>query len=100
MEAPKILSLYNYQENFNSLDTNLWKASTFTLRRTDFLPENVKTKDGKLIIDMLVNTFKSGEMQLTDFNSYGSYEIRMKLPDAKGSITGFLCIKLLIIIMR
>jgi len=92
-ESGNTLYLYNYQDNFESFDKSLWKSSTFKLGRTSFLPKNVTVSDGNLVINMPKNTYGSGEIQSIDLKSFGSYEIRMKLPDAKGSITGFFMYK-------
>jgi beta-glucanase (GH16 family) len=63
------------------------------LGRTSFSPANATAKDGILTFKIPGNTFESSELQSVNFMGYGSYEIRMKIPDAPGSITGFFMYK-------
>ncbi|WP_303868447.1 glycoside hydrolase family 16 protein [Acetobacterium wieringae] len=77
------------QENFDNLDENIWAISSKTLGRTLLNPENVMVKDDFLNIRMPANTLSGGEIASREAVSYGSYESRMKLPDAPSSITGF-----------
>ncbi len=93
LEVPNSITIFNHQDDFETYDKSIWKSSTFKLGRTSFLPRNVNVDDGSLIINMPENSFGSGEIQSIDLKSFGSYEIRMKLPDAKGSITGFFMYK-------
>lgn len=87
------LIIYNQQEEFKNINTNVWKLSSHTLGRTSFSPANATAKDGILTFKIPGNTFESSELQSVNFMGYGSYEIRMKIPDAPGSITGFFMYK-------
>lgn len=77
------------QENFYNLDENIWAVSSKTLGRSLLSPENVMVKDGFLNIRMPAETLAGGEIASQGLSAYGSYESRMKLPDAPSSITGF-----------
>jgi hypothetical protein len=92
-ESINMFLLYNNQEDFQSLKKDSWKTSLFTLGRSDFKHGNVSVDKGRLKFFMPANTFASGELQSVDLKGYGSYEIRMQLPDAPGSITGFFMYK-------
>ncbi len=93
LEAVDLIRIYNKQEDFEFLDFSLWKSSTHKLGRTTFNPNYVKVEDGKLKLIMPAHSFDSGELQSRELMGYGSYEIRMKLPNAPGSITGFFMYK-------
>jgi hypothetical protein len=93
LEAVGLFRIYNYREDFSSLNTNIWKASTHKLGRTTFDSGLVSVANNNLKLLMPANTYKSGELQSINLMGYGSYEIRMKLPDAPGSITGFFMYK-------
>ena len=93
-ESGDLLLIYNNQENFKSLDKELWSVTSgFKLGRSDFKPENVYVDNAKLNIFIPANGFASGELQSVALKGYGSYEICMQLPDAPGSITGFFMYK-------
>lgn len=85
---PKIKSDM-HQENFDILDEKIWLVSDKTLGRTWLNPENIEVLDGILKIRMPSNTLEGGEIVNREAVTYGSYEIRMKLPEAPSSITGF-----------
>lgn len=85
---PEIESEMN-QENFDTLDQGVWTVSSKTLGRTLLNPENVVVKDGFLNIRMPADTLTGGEIASQQLSTYGSYESRIKLPEASSSITGF-----------
>lgn len=84
---------FKEQENFDSLDKDIWEVSEKNLGRTNFKSENVSTEGGMLKIDMPRKTFEGGEIFTKKLQSAGAYEIRMKLPLAPTSITGFFMYK-------
>lgn len=77
------------QENFDLLDQKSWLVSDKTLGRSWLNPENIEVLDGILKIRMPSNTLEGGEIVNREAVTYGSYETRMKLPEAPSSITGF-----------
>lgn len=87
-KGPEIKSEMN-QENFDTLDEGVWSVSSKNLGRTRLKPENVVVKDGFLNIKIPANTLAGGEIVNQEPMTYGSYECRMKLPEAPSSITGF-----------
>jgi len=77
------------QENFDALDNGIWSVSDKTLGRTWLNPNNIAVSDGYLQITMPVDRLEGGEIVSREMMTYGRYEIRMKLPQAPSSITGF-----------
>lgn len=77
------------QENFDTLDTGIWSVSDKNLGRTWLNPNNIEVKDGYLQITMPAQTLEGGELVGRQAVTHGSYETRMKLPEAPSSITGF-----------
>ncbi len=85
---PKIKSDM-HQENFDLFDQKVWSISDKNLGRSWLNPENIEVSDGFLRIKMPANTLEGGEIVSQETVTYGSYETRMKLPEAPSSITGF-----------
>lgn len=84
---------FQKQENFDFINKDFWGISDKTLGRTSFKSKNVSISDGILKIAMPRKTFDGGEIFSKNLQSFGAYEIRMKLPLAKSSITGFFMYK-------
>lgn len=71
--------------------------TTNTLYTTYLNPTNVAVNNNGLLRTKLPATPSSnpcanvegGQLQSTDFYKYGTYEVRMQIPDAPSSITGF-----------
>lgn len=80
---------FHNQENFDGLDKSIWDVSDKHLGRSNFKSRNVSVNDGKLKINMPANTFDGGEIFTKELQKFGAFEIRMKLPLAPTSITGF-----------
>ncbi len=88
------IRVYRNQDNFYSFDQSFWyKTSNQQLGRSALLRRNVLVEDNLLKIKHPQNTLQGGEIRTEAFKSFGSYEIRMKLPDAPSSITGFFLYK-------
>ena len=87
------LMLYTTQEMFDAFNDAAWHKSTSRLGRSRLQKENVKIKEGRLVIRLPANSVDGGEIRTQDLQSFGAYEIRMKLPDAPSSITGFFLYK-------
>lgn len=77
------------QENFDRFDENAFIISNKTLGKTSLKTENVEVKNGMLKIKLPAERLEGGELATKEFFSHGNYEIRMKLPLAPSSITGF-----------
>ncbi len=77
------------RDNFDILDEQVWTTSSKKLGRSQLNPENIEVTDGFLNIRLPANTLTGGEIVNQKAMTYGSYEIRMKLPEADSSITGF-----------
>lgn len=81
------------RDNFNALDENIWVVSDDELGRSHLNKDNVSVSDGYLKITMPKNTFDGGEIYTRELQNYGTFEARMKLPNAPTSITGFFLYK-------
>lgn len=92
-ESNEAFRLYQTLETFETIDESIWFSREGTLGRTHLSEERVDIKNDLLTITMPENTLNGGEIQTLDLVHYGSYEIRMKLPHAPSSITGFFLYK-------
>ena len=81
--------LYNTQENFFSFNNEVWRTSNSMLEGTSLRRTNVTVEDGLLTIHMPQGALQGGEIYSRKAHSFGAYEVRMKLPNAPSSITGF-----------
>ena len=84
---------FQKQENFDVLDKEFWGISEKILGKTNLKSKNVSAGDGMLKIAMPRNTLNGGEVFTKKLQKAGAYEIRMKLPLAPTSITGFFMYK-------
>lgn len=66
-----------------------WRVSDKQLGRTQFKPQNVAYSEGLMTLSIPQGTQNGAEIWSSDHQSYGVYAVRMKLPNAPGSITGF-----------
>jgi len=92
-ENPGGIYIYNYNEEFEYINEKKWQISSGKLGRSIFGKNNVKVSDGFLAIKIPEKTLNGGEISSTKSLSYGSYEIKMKVPNASSSITGFFLYK-------
>ena len=83
------LLVYNHQDTFPVIDTSVWSTSHHTLGRTRLRPDNVFVEDDLLKIRLQEGTYDGGEIRTKELVSFGAYEVRMKLPFAPSSLTGF-----------
>jgi len=81
--------IFQNMDNFNFLDETMWAISNKQLGQTNLKTENVYIQDGNLKIVLPKNNLDGGELYSLNKYGYGIYEIRMKLPSASSSITGF-----------
>ncbi len=84
---------YANKDDFNTLDESVWSVTAHKLGRSELNPENVDVADGQLLITLPAKNLGGGEIMLKELQGYGIYEIRMKLPLAPTSITGFFLYK-------
>lgn len=92
-ELENSLIIYRKQECFNVFNETIWSKSNINLGRGSLRCKNVLIQNGILNIHIPPNSFDGGEFYMKNMQSYGAYEIRMKLPDAPSSITGFFLYK-------
>ncbi|MGV8905538.1 MAG: glycoside hydrolase family 16 protein [Acetobacterium sp.] len=81
------------QENFDQLDENIWVVSDGSLGRSHLNRANVSVNEGLLRIKLPKNSLDGGEIYTAELQELGTFEARMKLPDAPTSITGFFLYK-------
>lgn len=87
------LRIYNFKETFHAIDDNIWYSREGQLGRSHLSQARVNTSENRLKIMIPEGSVDGGEVQTTDLVHYGSYEIRMKVPNAPSSITGFFLYK-------
>jgi hypothetical protein len=87
------LRIYNFEDNFDMIDDNIWFSREGKLGRSNLDPKRVTTSEGRLKIMIPRGSVNGGELQTIDLVHYGSYEIKMKIPNAPSSITGFFLYK-------
>jgi len=80
---------FQHMDNFEFLDEAVWDISNKQLGKTLLKEENVYIKDGYLGVSLTKNKLEGGELYTLNKYGYGIYEIRMKLPLAQSTITGF-----------
>ncbi|MDG5813652.1 family 16 glycosylhydrolase [Chitinispirillales bacterium ANBcel5] len=104
-----------WEDNFETFDSSRWNRATHIIENsTQFDPENVINKDGKLILaltdsdgnglDNIVvpqdeadqgtpangqNMVRGGELFSSDQQLYGRYEVRMKTAEGSGILSTF-----------
>lgn len=89
IELTDAFRVYNTIEQFQTLDDTQWFSRNGVLGRSQLRNEHVAVRDDYLSITIPKNTLDGGEIQTTALTHYGSYEVRMKIPDAPSSLTGF-----------
>jgi hypothetical protein len=85
--------LYKSQESFLEFDNAKWRTTSHMLEGTKLQKHNVALCDGKMMIQLPKGVFEGGEIQSCSPMGFGSYEIRMKIPNVPSSITGFFLYK-------
>lgn len=81
------LLVYRQREHFDSLDD--WNISTHRVGFSRFRVHNVSLGDETVRIRIPANSREGGEISHVVPVRYGSYRVRMQVPDAPSSITGF-----------
>ncbi len=81
--------LFKRQTTGESLATDNWIISDKQLGKSKFKPEHVGIAEGQLALELPAGTTDGAEIWTQSQQSYGTYAVRMKLPNAPGSITGF-----------
>ena len=80
-------------DDFDFFNNTLWRKTNHFIENTKINSENVSVENGLLKIKLPKNLLEGGEVQSRRILGFGSYEIRMKLPDVPSSITGFFLYK-------
>lgn len=89
-EQEEAFFVFRHIEDFSSFDEELWQKSSHPLGLGNLNPENVKFEDELLKITLPAGTYDGGQIESREFEYlYGSYQARIKMPDAPSSITGF-----------
>lgn len=83
----------SFSDNFDYFDTARWSKGDHMLGRSYLDPANVGVGGGSLQIQLPARTLEGGEILTNDLHGFGSYSADIKVPNAPGSITGFLLYK-------
>lgn len=81
-----------FHDDFDSLDRDSWSVTSKVnkrLGRSYLKPDNVSVQDGSLRLKLSAGALDGGEIASRELYKYGSYRARIKVPDARSSITGF-----------
>ncbi len=89
VQENETVCLYKNQENFLEFNNKKWRKSSHMLEGTSLQANNVSIYEDRLMIRLPQGMLAGGEIQSCLPMGFGSYEIRMKLPDVPSSITGF-----------
>lgn len=92
VERRDAFQVIDFREDFDSLNRDRWSVTSKIdkkLGRSYLKPENVSVQNGNLRIKLPADTLDGGEIASKELYKYGSYRARVKVPDAKSSITGF-----------
>ena len=93
-EKQDFYHLFNHIDYFETFPRDRWlKRDEGRLGLSKLLTDNVSIENNKLNIKLPHHSTDGGEIQTKEAMSFGSYEIKMKLPDASSSITGFFLYK-------
>lgn len=82
-----------FSDDFSRLNGDFWDVQDHVLGRGRLDPSNVGVEDGDFVITIPARTLNGGEVATKGLYGYGSYSVRMKVPRAPGSITGFFLYK-------
>ena len=89
IEVSNAFQVINFLDNFDSFDTSLWSKETHRLGRSYITSKNVDVKGGYLKLNFPAKTYEGAEICSTSLYSYGTYTVRLKCPQAPGSISTF-----------
>ncbi len=78
-------------DDFDSgrLDAGVWETGDHTLGRGALRPANVSVGEEGLRLALPAGTLQGAEINTRRPQAYGSYRVRMRVPDSPGSVTGF-----------
>ena len=91
-EREGAFQVIDFREDFDSLNRDRWSVTSKIdkkLGRSHLEPENVSLQEGDLQLKLPAGTLNGGEIASKELYKYGSYRARIKVPDARSSITGF-----------
>lgn len=83
----------SFSDGFDYFDTDRWSKGDHTLGRSYLDPANVSVSGGNLRVAIPRRTLEGGEILTNALKGHGSYSVRMRLPYAPSSITGFFLYK-------
>lgn len=81
----------SFTEDFDGerLDSGMWELGDHALGRGSLRPRNVSVSEGELRLALPAGSLDGGEVNTQSLQEYGSYRVRMQVPDSPGSVTGF-----------
>ncbi len=90
VETNAAFEVIRHHEDFTVFSEELWRRSSHQLGRSNLEPGNVTINNEQLEITLPAGTLDGGQIESREYDHlYGSYQVRMKLPEAPSSITGF-----------
>lgn len=78
-----------FSEDFRSFDESRWSKGDHHLGRSHLDPRNVDVARGSLLLKLPASTMEGAEVHSGELYGHGTYEARIKVPNAPSSITGF-----------
>lgn len=79
----------DFRDEFATFDTGRWVAISRASGHGTLDPANVAVANGQLGIKLPAGTLNGGEMRSAGLYRWGTYRVRMKVPNAPTSLTAF-----------
>ncbi len=95
-EQEDAFRVVDFRDDFDSLNRDRWSVTSKVdkkLGRSYLKPENVSVRNGNLRLKLPAGSLDGGEIASKELYTYGNYSARIKVPDARSSITGFFLYK-------
>lgn len=83
----------SFSDDFTYFDTARWSEGNHMLGRSYLDPANVSVDGQNLRIMLPARSLEGGEILTNGLHGYGTYSVRMRVPNAPSSITGFFLYK-------
>lgn len=84
-----VAGVLDFADEFDTFDAGRWSKGDHRLGRSYLDPNNASVAEGNLRVKLPARTLNGGEIRSKSLYGYGSHSVRMKLPHAPSSITGF-----------
>ncbi|MBI2588103.1 glycoside hydrolase family 16 protein [Candidatus Berkelbacteria bacterium] len=88
-ERSNAFQAFNFLDSFSSFNTSRWYRGAHNLGLGYLDPSNVGVSAGSLTLKFPSNTYNGAEIGSNNRYKYGTYRVRMKNPQAPGSLSTF-----------